>query len=66
MNIKNHIKLARSYLSEANKQVDAGNYKSARACLADAFYQNRRLLDHVLKLCEQEQANKHSAGETTG
>jgi len=50
MELKDRIKCAKNYLDEANKQVDAGNYMSARACLADAYSQTRALIDEVQKL----------------
>ena len=63
MDIKDRIKLASNCLDEAKKQFDLGNYLSVRASLANAYAQNRALLEDIQKLIQLEQGTEHPAWE---
>ncbi|KKN13004.1 hypothetical protein LCGC14_1010870 [marine sediment metagenome] len=66
MNIKKHFALAEGLLKMANEQVEAKDYRGARASLAKAYSHTRELLDHVQKLLTLKAHVEHSAEDTTG
>lgn len=50
MNIENHMHNAKTCLETAQAKIEAQDYESALALLAEAYSHNRELLEQVWKL----------------
>jgi len=63
MNIENHMCNAKTCLKTSQAKIEARDYDTALAMLANAYSNIRRLMEHVFVLKRSASVAAHPAGE---
>ena len=66
MNIENHIHNAKAWLETAQAKIEAHDYDSALAMLADSYSNVRELIEHVWELKRAAASAEVPAGQSSG